>query len=168
MLSMNNKITQITCLTLAMGLFVTQNAMAAKVYQWTDEEGVVQFSDVPPKDNTTADVQEIEFVNYAEIDAGSDEYSITNQLERMTEWRRQITEERLARRQLQLEAERLAQEKNANRYSDINTRSYTPVYYYPSPSYFPHNMNWHGHHHPGHHPGTGNTGGTFHYKVDSF
>ena len=68
---------------------VNQNAIAGKVYQWTDEEGLMHFSDIAPVDQTPVEIQEIDLVSYTESDAYTDEYSIVNQLDRMSERRRQ-------------------------------------------------------------------------------
>lgn len=165
-----------TYLMLGMVLLVSQDAMAAKIYQWTDEEGVVHFSDVPPSDNASIEIQEINFVNYAANESNPDEYSIVNQLERMSEWRRRTEEERLARKQLQLEEKRLAQEMNSYRLIDPpSTRVYYPsVYYYPNPGYFSGYGNGYGHPMPGHHFGSGNgnhgnsTGGSPQYKLHQY
>src|SRR3972149_3225630 len=143
---------QITYLILGMALLASQDAMAAKIYQWTDEEGVVQYSDVPPGDNTSTEIKEINFNSYAANDIDPDEYSIVNQLERMAEWRRQTEEERLARKQLQLEEQRLAQERNSYRLiNPYSTRAYYPsTYYYPYPGNFGAYNKWHGNHWGGH------------------
>jgi hypothetical protein len=129
---------QISCLILATILFASQNALTATVYQWTDDEGIVHFSDTPPKGNESLEIQEMEFVTYVQNDADNDEYSIMNQLERMSEWRRQTADERMARKQLHLEEKRLAQESHANRYNNnLPTRTtYSQPVYYPYSGYF--------------------------------
>ena len=147
------KISRTTCLMLAAALFASQNAMAAKIYQWTDEEGIVHFSDTPPNGNNALEIQEMEYATYAMEDSDPDEYSIINQLERMTEWRRQSEEERLARKQLQLEEQRLAQERNSYRYNaGVSTQAYYPsTYYYPYTGQFGGYNKWHINRWPGHH-----------------
>jgi hypothetical protein len=147
------------CLLLATSFF-GQQAMAAKIYQWTDEEGVVHFSDSPPHTGITREIREMEFVTYAEEGKDTDEYSIINQLERMAEWRRQTEEERLARKQLQLEEKRLAQERNSYRLNaGLNTRIYYPITYYsPYPGYFGGYNKGHGNYWRGHHHGKGSHG----------
>jgi hypothetical protein len=62
---MKINIKQLTPLMLATAFSFNQDVMAAKIYQWTDEEGVVQFSDVPPGDNTSTEIHEINFNSYA-------------------------------------------------------------------------------------------------------
>lgn len=127
---MKNRFSKIVPALLPIALFAWQDAVATTVYQWTDEEGMVHFSDVPPADVDKLDTREIDFAEYAEYDAADDEYSVINQLERMTEWRRQISEERMARKQLQLEEQRMAEEQNNYRF---NTASRSVVY--PSTSH---------------------------------
>jgi len=170
---MNIRFRQIPQLLLAVLVLSGQDAMAAKVYQWTDGEGVVHFSDTPPEDSTSTEIKEIEFVDYAMRDTDPDEYSIINQLKRLAEWRKQVEEERIARKQLQLEAKRLAQEKNSYRlYDSISSPSYyMPSYsysypaYYPYPGFFGGNHKWHGHHGPGHHSGAGKANTRFISRV---
>ena len=143
---MNTRTAQIS-LTLAAALLASQNALPATVYQWTDEEGIVHFSDKPPKSNENLDIQEMEYLTNTRNDAGSDEYSIMNQLERMSEWRRQTEDERMARKQLQLEEKRLAQEQHANRYNNLPSRTtYSQPLYYPSAGYFSGHNKWQNHH----------------------
>ncbi len=135
-------------------------ATAATVYQWTDAEGVVHFSDVPPADQTITEAQELEYPVYAETIANPEDYSIINQLETMTEWRRQITEERLAQRELELEAKRIANEKHANRYNVIEQGLYyrpQQVYYPSYPVYYPYPHHGGYGHHGGPRPHPGNT-----------
>lgn len=114
---------------ISMVFLANQNAMAGKVYQWTDVEGVVHFSDIAPADQAPAEIQVIDLVSYAENDVDADEYSIVNQLERMAERRRQNTEERLAIKRLQLEEERLVQEMESRRYNVISAPRYNPFMY---------------------------------------
>ena len=142
---MKSRTAQISCLTLAAALLAGQNALSATVYQWTDEAGVVHFSDTPPKGNESLEIQEMEYVTYARSDTANDEYSIMNQLERMSEWRRQTEDERMARKQFQLEEKRLAQESHANRYNNnlpSRTTYSQPVYYYPSVGYLGGHNKW--------------------------
>ncbi len=155
---MNIRIKRLTPLILVTALFINQDAIAAKVYQWTDEEGVVHFSDVPPSDNTATEIQEINFISYAANESDPDEYSIVNQLERMAEWRRQTEEERLARKELQLEEKRLAQERNSYQLIErpVTQVYYPSAYYYSNPGYFSGYGNWRGNPMPGHHFGSGN------------
>ena len=151
-----NSSISLAILTSALLLF--QEVAATTVYQWTDEEGVVHFSDVAPPEDTSASIEKIEFTEYADNSTDPEKYSITSQLERMTEWRRQLSEERLARKQLQLEAMRIAREQEAERFvNSYNSQPYyTPAYYSPSyfyqhPGYFNGYQPWHRRPHVGHH-----------------
>lgn len=165
---------------LAMVVFFTcQNAMSATVYQWTDKEGLVHFSDVAPTPDETADadvdVKEIKFVDYAQNETGSDEYSIINQLDRMTERRRKVIEERLAKEQLQVEAQRLAnQNDNYQLYDNPANQVYYPqTYYYPAPAYLGGFRGGYGRSFQDHHFGSGRnhngrSTGTIKSKIDMF
>ena len=155
---MNNSITHTACFMLALALLASPEAMAVKVYQWTDEEGVAQFSDTPPQNNAAGDLSESELVNYDAENADSDKYSIVNQLEQMTAWRRQAEEDRRAWKQLQLEEERLAQEERQSSYrppADTSTNTYYPLMYYPYLANFPHFTKRHGHRFPDKQPHIG-------------
>ena len=148
---MNISIPRTTCLMLALALLASPAAMAAKVFQWTDEEGVMHFSDTPPQNDASSDISEFELANYDGENADSDKYSIVNQLEQMTAWRRQTEEDQRALKKLQLEEERLALEErqSTQSVSDSNTNTYYPqVSYYPYPVYFPAYKPWHGRHPP--------------------
>ena len=107
---MRARILQSFLLTMSLAILVNQNAVAGKVYQWVDEEGVVHFSDVAPENTATIDIREIRIDIVKDENADPDEYSIINQLDRMAERRRQTTEERLAVKKLQIEEMRVAQE----------------------------------------------------------
>lgn len=148
-----------TCLVLTMALLASQNAMALKVYQWTDEEGQVHFSDTPPPGGTAPSaINEIEMVDSAGNNTDADKYSIVNQLEQMTAWRRQEEADQRAWKQLQLEEERLAQEQQSYQPSaDISTNTYLFPAYYPRASYYSYLVNFprythgHGHRFPDNH-----------------
>lgn len=116
--------------------FGIQGAFAGTVYKWVDEEGNVNFSDVAPDESVVLDAQEIS-VDVGDVNPDDVErYSIINQVERMTEWRRQLSEERLAQKRLHLEEKRLAQELELRRRDeliaaeDFRSRNY---YYAPAP-----------------------------------
>ncbi len=111
-----------------------QNSMAEKVYQWTDAEGVVHFSDIAPADGSNADVAEINIVEYSNDGQDADQYSIVNQLETMTGWRQSAEEEQRAKRQMDLAQERQRAETVV--YDDTPDYQPQPAYYYPT-TYYP-------------------------------
>ena len=84
--------------------------MAATVYQWTDEDGNINFSDVPPADSTVTETHEFIIKQAAVNNVDYEQYSIINQAELMAEWRRELVDERLAKKQLYLEEKRLRHE----------------------------------------------------------
>jgi len=114
-----------------------RNASAGKIYKWTDKEGSVHFSDVPPEKTSVIDMLEINFDSFDDNNADPEKYSIINQADRMAERRRQVTEERLARRRLKLEERQTAQELEMIRQNELyNTQGYGPrSYSYAYPQY---------------------------------
>ena len=111
-----------------------QGANAATVYKWTDADGVVHFSDVPPDQSEIEEYREIPIASYDDPDADPDKYSIINQVSRMEERRRLLAEHRLAEKQLQLEARRLAQQEAASyNYPSYSYSDYQPYYVYSIP-----------------------------------
>jgi hypothetical protein len=157
---MNIRNTLIPLFILSLALHVNQSAAATTVYHWADEEGLVHFSDVPPEDTSVFETREIKFDSFVENTPDPDRYSIINQADRMAEWRRQITEERLAMKRLQLEEKRLALEQEQSRLNGMySTQGYyrsNPYYYtaYPQPYYYPYRQyNYHHKRHAYHQPG---------------
>lgn len=118
-LFMNNSITKIFIFILSLACFESQNALAGIVYQWTDEAGNVNFSDVPPTDLTITEIRDISINEHSQDNIDFEKYSIINQAELMAEWRRQITEERLEKKRLLLEEKRLAYEMELNSQNEV-------------------------------------------------
>ncbi len=156
---MNIRNTLIPIFVMFLTFYANQNAAAAKIFKWTDEEGSVHFSDVPPDDTTIIETREININISDNNNVDPEKYSIINQADRMAERRRQITEERLAEKRLQLEVKRLALELKKIRQNEIITaQEYEPYsYYYPFPQYYnyrrPHGIKTHArhiHHQPAH------------------
>jgi hypothetical protein len=113
--------------------------MARTVYQWTDETGNTNFSDVPPAESVAIETHEFNTYQPASNNVNLEEYSIINQVERMAQWRRQLADERLAKRELYLEGKRLDQELELIRQNEaIAAESYyEPRGYYYAPSQYP-------------------------------
>lgn len=98
---------------------------AATVFQWTDEDGVVHFSDTAPAADSAIETHKIEFGSFDNPDSSPEKYSIIEQANIMAEWRRQETEQRLTRKQLALEQERLDREMELNQQrTQDNIRDY--------------------------------------------
>jgi hypothetical protein len=149
---MNIRNTLIPLFFISLTILANQNAIAGKVYQWTDEEGIVHFSDIPPEDTTTIQTREINIDIYDDSNVDPEMYSIINQLDRMAERRRQVTEERLARKRLQLEEKRLAQVISRQNVTISAPRyvPYTYSYVYPQPYIY--YQRRHFYNQPGYHP----------------
>lgn len=134
--------TMLPILFLYLGCLVSQNALSGTVYQWTDEAGNINFSDVPPDESVTAETHEYSIDQGEESEIDLEQYSIINQAEKMAQWRRQLTDERLAKRKLYLEEKRLAHEMEleiSRQNQTIAAQEYAPSSYYYSPNrFFPH------------------------------
>ncbi len=118
---MYSRYRMISLFILVIGCFGSQNILARAIYQWTDEAGNVNFSDVPPGGAVATETREISINQRDPDNVDFEKYSIINQLEQMTAWRRQLAEERLAKKMLYLEEKRLAHEIELQR--EINKRN---------------------------------------------
>jgi len=128
---MNNRKTMIFLFILSWVCLGSQNALAGIVYQWTDEAGNVNFSDVPPTDLAVTETRDIIINVHSQDNVDFEKYSIINQAELMAEWRRQLTEQRLEKKRLQLEEKRLAYEMELNSQNEaVIYQAYIP-YVYP-------------------------------------
>jgi len=90
----------ISLFILVSGCLGYQNIMARTVYQWTDETGNINFSDVPPAEAVVIETHEFNIKQTGNNNVDLEDYSIINQVERMAKWRREIADERLAKREL--------------------------------------------------------------------
>ncbi len=112
-----------TLAIMAMAGICANPSLADQMFTWTDEAGVVHFSQWAP--NHTAGVTTLNTAsgNAADYDPGSDPYSIQNQAARMSETWSKIEQRKAERRKRREEAEaRMA-------------RLQPPSYYYPSYPY---------------------------------
>jgi len=111
-------------------------ANASEIYQWTDEDGVVHFSDTTPENGAVVITLRVQGENPPDYDPLEDPYSIRNQAERTnvtwTELEKALEERQEKRRE---EAERNLRDAPA---------PYDPYLYYSRAAYFSH---------PGRHPG---------------
>ncbi len=113
-----------------------QNTLAGTVYQWTDEAGNVNYSDVPPDGSVITETREISINQHDPDDIDFEKYSIINQLEQMAEWRRQLSEERLEKRRLILEETQLAFEMELQRELSRRNEAIAAEEYYPRTYYY--------------------------------
>ena len=134
---MDTRNTIISFFILSLACLGNQNSLAGTVYQWTDEAGNVNFSDVPPHESVTTKKHEINIDSHDDKNIDLEQYSIINQVEKMAEWRRQLKEERLAEKMLYLEEKRLAyeieQQEINNRNEAITAGEYGSRSYYYTP-----------------------------------
>ena len=140
----------ISLFILVSGCLGYQNTLARTVYQWTDETGNTNFSDVPPAESVEVETLEFKIDQPRINNVDPEEYSIINQVERMAQWRRQLADERLAKRELYLEGKRLDQELEIIRQNEaIAAESYyQPRGYSYAPYQYPqyrsnHHRNFH-------------------------
>ncbi len=128
----------ISLLVLILGSLGYQSILAGTVYQWTDEAGNINFSDVPPADSVATETHEFVIEQAPDSNVDYEQYSIINQVEIMAEWRRQLTDERLAKKQLYLEEKRLEHELElSEREEDYADGYVSRVYYYNNPYQLP-------------------------------
>jgi hypothetical protein len=111
----------------------TNPPLAGEVFTWTDDEGVVHYSQWAPKDTAVVTTLNTVSRNPVDYDPGSDPYSIQNQAARVSETWSKI-EERNAelRKRRQEEEERLARMQ-----PPVYQYPYEPYRYYRSPVWRP-------------------------------
>lgn len=131
--------------TLCLVVLSAQNAHAATVYQWTDEEGVTHYSDAPPSRELNTYAREIEFESFTDRD-NTEEIQTMNELsDSLAERRKLIEDERLVRKSMALEEKRLELEFENAQLENRNDRSYYLPYSYLYGH--PHNRFQQGHRH---------------------
>lgn len=96
-------------------MFACRYGHATTVYQWTDTEGVVHFSDVAPAQNGATETRKINLSDFNKTTPARHTYSIIEQANIMAKWRKQAEAQWLARKRLDLEQQRLTEEIEANR-----------------------------------------------------
>jgi hypothetical protein len=108
-------------------------SLAGEVFTWTDNEGVVHFSQWAPQHNAAVTTLTTVSRNPADYDPGTDPYSIQNQAARVNETWSKI-EERNAelRKRREEEEERLARMQ-----PPVYNYPYYPYAYYRSPVWRP-------------------------------
>lgn len=135
-MTINNIVT--SCFTMLFAIVFSHGIAAETVYKWTDDEGNIHFSDVPPVDTGQSGTEEINIFIGEDEYGDPDQYSIINQADRMAERRRQESKDRLAKKRLYLEEKRLElAQAQITRDAYIDEQEvYRPVYgLYPGPVY---------------------------------
>ena len=132
--------TNLLCKTIVLGTCLIGTSLAtaaATVYKWTDADGIVHFSDVPPVNAPQESTEQIIFDDFEPVNLEETGYSIIEQAQQISEMRRQETEARLVARQLQLEAQRLANEVEISRMQQEQAptvvHQVSPLYSYSVP-----------------------------------
>ncbi len=120
-------------------LLLMSQAWSARVYSWTDAEGITHFSETPPDDvQIDSVILEVEPAPVASTPAGDDYYSVANQAARMEA--RRLEMERLRAEILKAEAQARQADADAAAATreqvaepDDDRASYYPLYpWYPS------------------------------------
>ena len=106
--------TALISLIILASVVVIQDGNTATVFQWTDKDGIVHFSDTAPAGDSAIETREIKFDSFDNGTSSPEKYSIIEQANIMAEWRRQEEQQQLARKQLALEQERLNRETELN------------------------------------------------------
>jgi hypothetical protein len=109
--------------TLVIAGICANPALADQMFTWTDEAGVVHFSQWAPNHTVGVTTLKTASSNAADYDPGSDPYSIQNQAARMNETWSKIEQRKAERRKRREEAE------------ERMARLQPPSYYYPT--YYP-------------------------------
>jgi hypothetical protein len=116
-------------IAMTLTLLAAVPAMAADVYRWVDENGVVNFSDTAPRGAETGgavDTVTLQDAAPKDQEPGQDIYHVAAQAERMQALRDEMEKEREARREQQ---RRAAQQPAAPSSSGVN---YGYPYAYPA------------------------------------
>ena len=119
---------------LALAALACPWAEATEVYRWTDENGVVHFSQTPPPPSESeVSKLALDDTRPADYDPEADIYGVAAQQERMKALREEMEKKRQGR-------ERQAPMQNVTPYRDRTYLNY-PIYgypgYYPRPPYRP-------------------------------
>jgi len=104
------------------------SANASEIYQWTDEDGVLHFSDTVPGDGAVVTTLRVQASNPRDYDPLEDPYSIRNQAERTNATWAELEKAREAR-----EEKRREEAERSSRYAPV---PYDPYLYYSRPAYF--------------------------------
>ena len=133
---MKTKNVLLPLIIISTAMFACRYAHATTVYQWTDTDGVVHFSDVAPAQDGATETRKIKFNDFNNTTSARHTYSIIEQANIMAQWRKQADEQWLARKRLELEQQRLSEEIEANRLKNKHTDQdelQSLPYYYVSP-----------------------------------
>ena len=103
---------------------------ASEIFRWTDENGVVHFSDTRPGDDKEVQELYISESNPPDYDPQSDPYSILNQAKRVNETWTELEQQREERRET---TEQYA-ERQPSRFIILDNRYRYPYLYYAAPN----------------------------------
>ncbi len=101
---------------------------ASEIYQWTDDDGIVHFSDTRPEQDVVTVTLYVRDLNPPGYDPATDPYSIRNQAERMNATWTELAEAKAEREEKRRE--------EAERYRDFVPPPYDPYDYGYRPFYY--------------------------------
>jgi len=104
------------------------SANASEIYQWTEEDGVLHFSDTRPEDGAVVTTLRVQATNPPDYDPLEDPYSIRNQATRTNAVWAELDKAREERQE-----KRREEAKRNLRYAPA---PYDPYLYYSRPAYF--------------------------------
>lgn len=134
---MGRKSKSTTIIIYALALCAIESGAADEIYQWVDENGVVNFSQwAPGADLDGVHKRTLADTGPADNDPVEDVYGVSAQAERMKLLRQEMEDKREARR----ERQRLAAQQSATQYRQP-VRNASPYWYggyYPRPPFRPH------------------------------
>ena len=107
---------------------LADSANASEIYQWTEEDGVVHFSDTGPEDGAVVTMLRVQAANPPDYNPLEDPYSIRNQATRTNAVWAELDKAREER-----EEKRREEAKRILRYAPA---PYDPYLYYSRPAYF--------------------------------
>ena len=146
----------ISVLLMTSAIIVSPDGNTATVYQWTDADGVVHFSDTAPPQDGATKTREIKFDNLDDAAPVDQTYSIIEQAKMMAEMRKQETEQLIALKQLELEQQALSQQVQGNQQENQTSvqeayQSAPYFYFFPQLTRYRYPGQWHNRPHPAEH-----------------
>lgn len=120
------KTSRILWFSLALAALACQGLHATEIYRWTDENGVVHFSQTPPPSESEVSKLALRDTRPADYDPEADIYGVAEQQERM----KALREEREKKRQERLARQSQPSPQPVIQYRERDYFNY-PIYGYP-------------------------------------
>lgn len=111
-------------------IFAVNAAEGREFYKWVDENGVVNFSEQPPPENTSK-VRSIFIEDTATDEPADDPYNVAETAEWMQAYRDNMAKRRESQRKDRLERDRIAAQRPVVQYQQVGYRNSWPWYAKP-------------------------------------